>query len=74
MEKAGQSDVRRLPVLSETKIFGAAIQDSGSQLKRKVGRMGGGGDGVGRGEGFGSGKVAVVVGEEVGGKYTDLQM
>lgn len=36
MEKAGQTDVRPLSGLSETKIFGDAIQDSGSRLKGKV--------------------------------------
>lgn len=47
-EKAGQSDVRRLPALLESEIFGAAIQDSGSRLRRGVDWLGGGGVG-GRG-------------------------
>lgn len=57
MEKAGQSDVRRLPVVSETKIFGFAIQ---RQLRRKMDWLDGG---VGRVEGSGSAKV-VAIGEE----------
>lgn len=35
--KTGQSDVRRLPVLSEIKTFGVAIQDSRSSKERWVG-------------------------------------
>lgn len=35
-EKAGHSDVRRLAALSETEMFGVAIQDLGSQLQKKV--------------------------------------
>lgn len=45
MEKAGHSAVCRLPILSETKIFGVAIQDSGSQPPKKVGG-GVGGEGI----------------------------
>lgn len=79
MEKAGQSDVRRLSGLPETQIFGVAIQDSGSRLKRKTGWLGRGigkGEGEGRGggvEGFRSGKGGGGVWRG-GGEYTELQI